>query len=261
MTERSWGSSEASDEVRQMDVPVLNMKGVEVGKLAIDAETLGGEVNPALIKQAYVMYHANSRRGTSKTLNRENVEGSTKKIVKQKGTGGARHGDRKVPHFRGGGHAHHKQRDPIDYRKDMPKKMRRKANLNALLAKLIDNEVKIVDSMTMKGPKTKDFVGFLEAIKIDNTALVAIGNENEQVRLSARNLDTVTLVPAGQLTCFDLLNHRYLVITKSDLEAFLNGPSSQITKIAKINPLGRGRSMAKAGAEKPAKSGSKKGVA
>jgi large subunit ribosomal protein L4 len=225
------------------------MKGVEVGKLAIDAETLGGEVNPALIKQAYVMYHANSRRGTSKTLNRHNVEGSTKKIVKQKGTGGARHGDRKVPHFRGGSHAHHKGRNPEDYRKDMPKKMRRKANLNALLAKLIDNEVKVVDTMAMSAPKTKDFVGFLDAIKVDNSALVAVGAENEQVRLSARNLERVTLIPAGQLTCFDMLNHRYLVIAKSDLQAFLSGPSSQITKVAKINPLGR----AKPGAEKVAK--------
>jgi large subunit ribosomal protein L4 len=224
-----------------MDVPVLNMKGVEVGTLAIDTETLGGEVNPALIKQAYVMYHANSRRGTSRTLNRHNVEGSTRKLYKQKGTGRARHGDKKVPQFRGGGHAHHKQRDPEDYRKDMPKKMRRKANLNALLAKLIDNEVRIVDSMAMKGPKTKDFVGFLEAIKVDNTALVAVGAENEQVRLSARNMESVTLIPAGQLTCFDLLNHRYLVITRKDLEAFLNGPSAQITKVAKINPLGRAK--------------------
>ena len=228
-----------------MDVPVFNMKGVEVGKLTIDEERLGGEVIPSLLKQAYVMYHANSRRGTSKTLNRHNVEGSTKKIVKQKGTGGARHGDRKVPHFRGGSHAHHKGRNPEDYRKDMPKKMRRKANLNALLAKLIDNEVKIVDTMAMKAPKTKDFVGFLAAIKIDNSALVAVGVENEQVRLSARNLERVTLIPSGQLTCFDLLNHRYLVITKGDLESFLKGPSSQITKIAKINPLGRAKPASK----------------
>jgi ribosomal protein L4 len=102
----------------------------------------------------------------------------------------------------------------------------------------------------MKAPKTKDFVGFLEAIKVDKTALVAIGEGNEQVRLSARNLEAVTLVPAGQLTCFDLLNHRYLVITKGDLEAFLKGPSSQITKVAKINPLGRAKADAKSGSKK-----------
>jgi large subunit ribosomal protein L4 len=227
-----------------MDVPVLNMKGVEIAKLAIDAEKLGGEVNPALIKQAYVMYHANRRVGTSKTLNRREVEGSTKKIVKQKGTGGARHGDRKVPHFRGGSHAHHKQREHEDYRKDMPKKMRRKANLNALLAKLIDNEVRVVDGLSMNEPKTKAFADFLGAIKVDATALVAVPMDAQAVRKSARNLDSVTLCPADQLTCFEMLNHRYLVIQRADLEALLKGPHAQTDKAAKVNPLGRKKEVA-----------------
>lgn len=222
-----------------MDVPVINMKGVEVGKLSIDAAKLGGEVNPALIKQAYVMYHANRRVGTSRTKNREAVEGSTKKIYKQKGTGRARHSDRKVPQFRGGGHGHHKQRDREDYHKDMPKKMRRKANLNALLAKLVDNEVRIVDSMAMAAPKTREFIAFLEAIKVDRSALVAVGIDNDSVRRSGRNLETVTLCQPTQLNCFDMLNHRFLVITKADLEAYLSGPQSQTTKLAKTNPLGR----------------------
>lgn len=221
-----------------MNVPVFNMKGVEVGQMTIDAEQLGGEINAALIKQAYVRYHANRRVGTSKTLKRHDVEGSTRKIVKQKGTGGARHGDRKVPHFRGGAHAHHKQREHEDYRKDMPKKMRRKANLNALLAKLVDNEVKVIDNLSMGTPKTKDFVAFLEAIKADKTALVAVGIENENVRKSGRNIESITLTNSSQLNCFDMLNHRYLVISKADLEAWLKGPSSQTGKDAKINPLG-----------------------
>lgn len=221
-----------------MNVPVLNMKGVEVGKLTIDAEKLGGEINAALIKQAYVRYHANLRVGTSKTLNRHDVEGSTRKIVKQKGTGGARHGDRKVPHFRGGSHAHHKQREHADYRKEMPKKMRRKANLNALLAKFVDNEVKVIDTLQMSAPKTKDFAAFLAALKIDKSALVAVDAGNGNVRKSGRNLEGVTLTQPSQLNCFDLLNHRYLVITKADLEAYLAGPSSQTGKDAKIKPLG-----------------------
>ena len=237
-----------------MNVPVLNMKGVEVGQMTIDAEQLGGEINAALIKQAYVRYHANRRVGTSKTLNRHNVEGSTRKIVKQKGTGGARHGDRKVPHFRGGSHAHHKQREHEDYRKDMPKKMRRKANLNALLAKLVDNEVKVIDGFTMGTPKTKDFVAFLEAIKADKTALVAVGVDNENVRKSGRNIESITLTNSAQLNCFDLLNHRYLVISKSDLEAWLKGPSSQTGKDAKINPLGVKAKAAKAAPKAGAKS-------
>ncbi len=222
-----------------MNVPVLDMKGVEVGTLTIDAEKLGGGINAALIKQAYVRYHANRRVGTSKTLNRHNVEGSTRKIYKQKGTGNARHGDRKVPQFRGGSHAHHKQRVHADFRLDMPKKMRRKANLNALLSKLLDNEVRIIDSISMKAPKTKDFVDFLSAIKAERSTLIAVATENENVRKSGRNIEKIMLTNPAQLNCFDLLNHRYLVISKADLEAYLAGPSSQTGKDAKVSPLGR----------------------
>jgi large subunit ribosomal protein L4 len=222
-----------------MDVPVLNMKGATVGTLTIDEQSLGGEISPALIKQAYVRYHANHRQGSSRTKNRHEVEGSTKKIYKQKGTGRARHGDRKVPQFKGGGHAHSKKRTREDYRLEMPRKMRRKANRNALLAKLLDEEVKVIDSLEFTAPKTRDFVDFLKAIKVDRSALVAVGSENINVRLSGRNVEGVTLCQAGQLNCFDMLNHRYLVITKSDLEAWLSGPSSQIGKEAKVNPLGR----------------------
>lgn len=224
-----------------MDVPVYNMKGVEVGKLTIDPDKLGGEVNPALIKQAYVRYHANQRQGSARTLNRHAVEGSTKKIYKQKGTGRARHGDKKVPQFRGGGHAFAKKRTREDFRLEMPKKMRRKANLNALLAKFVDNEVRVVDSLTMGEPKTKAFLEFLGALKIDRSALVAVNADNRAVRLSGRNVEDVTLCCAEQLNAFNLLNHRYLVIGKDDLQALLAGPASQIDKSAKINPLGRSK--------------------
>lgn len=227
-----------------MDVPVYNMKGVEVGKMAIDAERLGGEVNPALIKQAFVRYHANARQGSARSRNRHEVEGSTKKIYKQKGTGRARHGDRKVPQFRGGGHAHSKKRTREDYRLDMPRKMRRKANLNALLAKLLDNEVRIIDNLAMSAPKTAEFRGFLDSLKIDRSALVAVAPENENVRRSGRNLESVTICHAQQINAFNMLNHRYLVISKADLESFLTGPSAQIDKSAKVSPLGRSRAGA-----------------
>ncbi len=225
-----------------MDVPVFNMSGSQVGKLTIDEKSLGGEVNPSLIKQAYVRYHANTRQGSSRTKNRRLVEGSTRKIYKQKGTGNARHGDRKANLFKGGGHGHSKQRTREDYRLDMPKKMKRKANRNALLAKLVDNEVRIIDHLEMTTPKTKDFTNFLAALKIDRTALVALPNEGDKAanaRLSARNVDNVTLCRADQLTCFEMLNHRFLVIGKAELEAWLSGPSSQTGKDAKLAPMGR----------------------
>jgi large subunit ribosomal protein L4 len=221
-----------------MQVPVYNMQGSQVGSLTIDEQSLGGKVNPALIKQAYVRYHANLRQGSSLTKNRREVEGSTKKLYKQKGTGNARHGDRKANLMKGGGHGHSKKRVREDYRLDMPKKMRRKANRNALLAKLVDNEVKVLDNLSMKSPKTKDFVATLAALKIDKTALIAVAPQEEHVRNAARNVEQVEMIKPDSLNAFAMLNNRYLVITKSDLEAWLKGPSSQTGKDAKINPLG-----------------------
>ena len=121
-----------------MDVTVYNMQGAEVGTLKINEADLGGVVKPALIKQAYVRYHANLRQGSARTRSRHAVEGSTRKIYKQKGTGRARHGDKQAPIFRGGGHTFAKTRGREAFRQDMPKKMRRLANRNALLAKLVD---------------------------------------------------------------------------------------------------------------------------
>ena len=226
-----------------MEVPVYNMKGSQVGSLKIDESALGGEINPALIKQAYVRYHTNTRQGSARTKNRHEVEGSTRKIYKQKGTGNARHGDKKSNLFKGGGHGHSKKMTREDFRKDMPKKMRRKANRNALLAKLVDNEVRVIDGISFNEPKTKAFESFLAAVKAgDKTTLVALpmdAAKSENAIKSGRNVNDVTLVRVDQLNCFNLLNHRYLVIGRKDLEAWLNGPSSQTGKIAKIAPLGR----------------------
>jgi len=225
-----------------MNVPVYNIAGQTVGSVSIDEQSLGGEIIPTLLKQAYVRYHANLRQGSSRTRNRHQVEGSTKKIYKQKGTGSARHGDRKVNIFKGGGHGHSKKKTREDFRLDMPKKMRRKANRNALLAKLVDNQVRIVDDLRFTEPRTRAFSDFLKAVKVDGTALVALGSDEGTVhntRLSARNVDGVTLCRADQMTCFNMLNHRYLVVGKPELEAWLKGPSSQTGKDAKLSPLGR----------------------
>ncbi|MFG0286441.1 MAG: 50S ribosomal protein L4 [Phycisphaerales bacterium JB039] len=226
-----------------MDVPVYNMQGSEVGKISIDAGALGGEVNPALIKQAYVRYHANRRQGSARTLSRGMIEGSTRKLYKQKGTGRARHGDKNAPLFRGGGHAKAKRQTREDYRLDMPKKMRRKANRNALLAKLVDGEVKVVDRLELSEPRTRAFTDFLKAVGVDRTALVALSPDparSRNARLSARNIDGVSLCRADQLNCFEMLNSRYLVIEQGDLEAWLSGPSSQTGKDAKLAPMGAG---------------------
>lgn len=222
-----------------MDVPVYNMQGDSVGSMSIDEAILGGSLNPQLIKQAYVCYHANTRQGSARTKGRGEVHGSTRKIYKQKGTGRARHGNKKAPQFRKGGHAHEKRRVREDYHLSMPKKMRRKANLNALLAKLIDNEVKIVDSLSFDSPSTKAMAGLLGALGINRTVLLALPEGATNARLSARNIDDVNLCRSDQLTAWNLLNSRFVIIEKAELEAFLAGPHTQVGKDAKLEPRGR----------------------
>lgn len=228
-----------------MDVPVYNMKGDAVGSMSIDEAILGGSLNPQLIKQAYVCYHANLRQGSARTKGRGEVAGSTRKIYKQKGTGRARHGNKKAPQFRKGGHAHEKRRTREDYHQTMPKKMRRKANLNALLAKLVDSEVRVVDSLSFDKPSTKAMADLLKALKIDRTVLLALPEGAIDARLSARNIDDITMCRSDQLTAWNLLNSRYVIIEKAELEAFLAGPHTQVGKDAKTEP--RGRDAAQAG--------------
>jgi len=217
-----------------MEIPVLDMTGKQVGAISVDEHALGGEVNPALLKQAFVRYHANRRQGSARTRNRGRTAGSTRKLYRQKGTGRARSGPIRTPLRKGGGHAFAKTRGREAFRKDMPIKMRRKANRNALLAKLIDNEVKVIDSLEFGTPKTKAFRDLLAACNVNRSCLVALAPTNENARLSARNLDDVTVSNSEQLTCWDMLNHRYMIIAKADLEAWLAGASSKTDKSAKV---------------------------
>lgn len=230
-----------------MKVPVLDMTGKEVGSITIDEATLGTDINPALIKQAYVHYHHATRQGSSKTKNRHEVEGSTRKLYKQKGTGNARHGDKKVNLMKGGGHGHSKKKVREDFRNELPKKMRRKANRNAFLAKLMDSEVRVIDNINLAEPKTKFFSDFLTAVKAgDKSTLVALPMDIAKARntmLAGRNLDQVSLTRCDQLTAFNMLNHRYLVIGKADLEAWLAGPWSQTGKAARVSPLGASKEV------------------
>ncbi len=228
-----------------MEVPVLNKAGKEVGRLKIDEADLGGRVNPALIKQAYVRYHANTRQGSARTKSRGMVEGSTRKIYKQKHTGRARMGPVRTVIRRGGGMSFAKTKTREEYRLDMPVKMRRKANRNALLAKLIDNEVKVLDSLAFETARTKEFRAMLDALGVNRTCLVAANPGEKAAIQSARNIDDVTVCPAHEINAFNLLNHRFVIISKADLQAWLAGPSSRTDKSAKPGASGGSKAAAK----------------
>lgn len=150
------------------------------------------------------------------------VDGSTRKLFRQKGTGNARMGTRRTGIRRGGGVTFAKTRTRAEFRQRMPKKMRRLANRNALLAKLVDNEVKCIDQLQFKQPKTSQFKAILEAVGVNRTCLIALDAANRNAALAARNLPNVDTTRIEQLNVFDLLNHRFVVVEKASLQAFLD---------------------------------------
>ena len=209
-----------------IDIPIYNASGEDAGTYQIDEQLLGGEVRPALIKQAYVRYHANRRSINATTKSRGMVEGSTRKLYKQKGTGNARRGDKKSNILRGGGHA--KAKVAHSWRQDMPTKMRRLANRNALLAKAVDGEIKLIDAPSFDKPSTKQFASLLAALKIDRSCLVALADVRTAEARSAANLDSVDTTQIDRLNAFDLLNHRYLVAHRDAFEAYINAMSARL---------------------------------
>ena len=206
-----------------IELPIYNKQGKQVDTLAVDEAQLGDEVRPVLLKQAYVMFHANRRQGSARTKSRGMVEGSTRKLYRQKGTGNARVGTRRTVIRKGGGVAFAKTKTHEQFRLRMPKKMRRLANRNALLAKLVDAEVKVVDDLNFDKPSTRGFRDILAALGIDRTCLIALSGDNRNGALSARNLENTDTIRVEQLNAFELLNHRYLVVDRASLEAFING--------------------------------------
>src|SRR5688500_12874793 len=136
-----------------IEVPVYNQAGTKVETVQLDEAKLGGEVRRNLLKQAIVMYHANKRQGSVRTLARGEVAGSTRKMFRQKGTGNARTGGIRNPVKKGGGHA--KQKRPKSWRQAMPKKARQLATKSAILSKLQSNDVRVVSEFKSDAPKTK----------------------------------------------------------------------------------------------------------
>ncbi|MEM1099775.1 MAG: 50S ribosomal protein L4 [Planctomycetota bacterium] len=203
-----------------IEIPIYNTSGDQTGTTTLDPSLFGGEVRPALLKQAYVRLHANRRSVNATTKSRSMVNGSGKKLYKQKGTGNARRGDKKANILRGGGSAHAKVGH--SWRQDMPTKMRRLANRNALLAKAIDGEIKLIDDAgKFDKPSTKQFASLLSALNIDRTCLVALADVTSPEAKSAKNLDNTDTTQIDRLNAFDLLNHRYLVAHKDAFEAYV----------------------------------------
>jgi large subunit ribosomal protein L4 len=202
-----------------IEVTVFNQAGDKVDTIQVDEAKLGGEVRKQLLKQALVMYHANQRQGSVRTLARGEVAGSTRKMFRQKGTGNARTGGIRNPIKKGGGHA--KQKRPKDWRQAMPKKARQLATKSAILSKLQSNDVRVVSEFKFETPKTKPVADMYKKLGIDRSVLLALPGRDENVEKSARNIDRTTLTTVSQLNAWDILRNRTLLLTRAGLEQIL----------------------------------------
>jgi large subunit ribosomal protein L4 len=202
-----------------IEVPVFNQDGQKVETMQVDEQLLGGDVRKALLKQALVMYHANLRQGTVQTQARGEVAGSTRKLFKQKGTGNARTGGIRNPIKKGGGHA--KQKRPKDWRQDLPVKARRLARNSALLLKLQSNEIRVVDKIALGDPKTKLVAKVFKALGIERSCCLATAEHDPILYRSARNIERCTVTTVRQLSAWDIMQNRMLLMTKDGLQKLL----------------------------------------
>ncbi|UCG47179.1 MAG: 50S ribosomal protein L4 [Phycisphaerales bacterium] len=199
-----------------IDLVVYNTDGQEVESLKVDESLLGGSVRYPLLKQAIVMYQANKRAGTAATKGRSVVAGSGRKLFRQKGTGNARIGNVRTGKRVGGGMIFAK--GARSFRNGMPRKQKKLARDSAVLAKLLSNNLVVVDGLSFEKPRTRDFARILSNLKIERSCLVTVGGEDANVYMSARNIPKVSVMPVAQLNAGDILGSRKLLITK---DAFL----------------------------------------
>ncbi|RDY60689.1 50S ribosomal protein L4 [Flagellimonas nanhaiensis] len=201
-----------------MKVAVLDIKGKETGrKVDLSDDVFGIEPNEHAIYLDVKQYLAHQRQGTHKSKERAEIAGSTRKIKKQKGTGTARAGSIKSPVFRGGGRIFGPR--PKDYTQKLNKNVKRLARKSALSIKSKEKALVVVEDFNFEAPKTKDFVAFLTSLGIENKkSLIVLGDTNNNVYLSSRNLERSEVVTNSELNTYKIVNATNVVFTESALE-------------------------------------------
>jgi large subunit ribosomal protein L4 len=190
---------------------VYDLNGEVVEQIELSEAIFALPLNGAVVHQAMVRQLANERQGTASAKTRGEVVGSTRKLYRQKHTGRARRGDIKSPLLRGGGVTFGPK--PRSYRQSMPKKMRRLALKSVLSAKVREGNMRLVQELDFKEPRTKDMVNVLSSLGIDASALIVTAQSAPNVTKSAANLTEVKVVPSALINVVDLLSYEMLVAT------------------------------------------------
>ena len=202
-----------------MEINVLNIKGQETGrKVTLNESVFGIEPNDHVIYLDVKQYMANQRQGTAKSKERSEHAGSTRKLGRQKGGGGARHGDINSPLLRGGGRVFGPT--PRDYGFKLNKKVKALARRSVLSYKAQENAIIVVEDFNFEAPKTKEFVEIAKNLKVDGKkVLMVLPEANKNVYLSARNLQKAECIIAANVNTYKVLNADVMVITESSLKA------------------------------------------
>jgi large subunit ribosomal protein L4 len=195
---------------------VVDLRGQVLRDIDLDDRVFGITPNRAVVHQAVVTQEANARQGTHDTRTRGEVAGGGKKPYRQKGTGYARQGSKRAPHYRGGGVVFGPH--PRSYEKAFPRKMRRLAMRSVLSARAAEAAITIVDSFTLDAGKTKELLGTLATLGVTGAALVVLGERSNSVLRAAKNLADVHVVTPNGLCLLDLLKKPRLVLTEAALQ-------------------------------------------
>ena len=201
-----------------MEVSVLNIKGQETGrKVALNEAIFGIEPNDHVIYLDVKQYMANQRQGTAKSKERSEISGSTRKLGRQKGGGGARHGDINSPLLIGGGRVFGPK--PRDYSFKLNKKVKQLARKSALSYKAQENAIVVVEDFNLEAPKTKELLAIAKNLKVDGKKMLFVMPEtNKNVYLSARNLQRAEVLEAQNVNTYKILDADVLVITENSLK-------------------------------------------
>jgi len=195
---------------------VLNIKGEKTSDISLNKELWAIEPNDAVLYDAITLSRNSLRQGTASTKTRSEVSGGGIKPWRQKGTGRARQGSTRAPHWRHGGVVFGPH--PRDYDKKMNRKERRLALKSALAYKAIDNELVVVDSFKLESSKTKEVVGILNNLKVSKNVLIVVDELDENMVLATRNLSNVILLEANEINVLDIISSDYMIVTEKAIK-------------------------------------------
>lgn len=207
------------------DLPLYDKDGKSTGTVSVDEKIFGEKIRKRLLHQVVVIYEANRREGNAHTKLRNEVRGSNKKLWPQKHTGRARMGTRRSPVWVGGGVVFGPRKK--EYRQGITASMRRAALDSALLGKIRDKQVRIIEGVELEKPRTKQVAGLLKAMGVDRTALLAVPKSDRKLTLSARNLKALKVCAVSQLNAYEVLKYRDLVLTRESLDRLVAARSAK----------------------------------